>query len=296
MKHKQEPQNTKNTITIFYESHSKPVARKIMKKSIDLFKKIGIKAFAVEEAQDIDVQVKYEESKTMMKKLLKVNSDVRKTNEDGDETRMDHWLKLVAVDSESSIKTDWSYQDLKALCINGKISVLNNMRKAYEANINSESAYIALENSCKEKGIEIFFMDLACNVRGELESSNITEIAKLETRDTAMAQMIMDKAKTIGAGVLALVGSAHHEIGRIISETKDYDVKEYFFDHTNLASLSQAAKTKYDELIVQYNNGAIKGVYKNLLLEPEITESLLLEYAQLVQTDLLGSPETNTQE
>jgi len=296
MKHKQEPQNTKNTITIFYESHSKPVARKIMKKSIDLFKKIGIKAFAVEEAQDIDVQVKYEESKTMMKKLLKVNSDVRKTNEDGDETRMDHWLKLVAVDSESSIKTDWSYQDLKALCINDKISVLNNMCKAYEANINSESAYIALENSCKEKGIEIFFMDLACNVRGELESSNITEIAKLETRDTAMAQMIMDKAKTIGAGVLALVGSAHHEIGRIISETKDYDVKEYFFDHTNLASLSQAAKTKYDELIVQYNNGAIKGVYKNLLLEPEITESLLLEYAQLVQTDLLGSPETNTQE
>jgi len=133
-------------------------------------------------------------------------------------------------------------------------------------------------------------------VRGELESSNITEIAKLETRDTAMAQMIMDKAKTIGAGVLALVGSAHHEIGRIISETKDYDVKEYFFDHTNLASLSQAAKTKYDELIVQYNNGAIKGVYKNLLLEPEITESLLLEYAQLVQTDLLGSLETNTQE
>ena len=72
MKHKQEPQSTKNTITIFYESHSKPVARKIMKKSIDLFKKIGIKAFAVEEAQDIDVQVKYEESKSKIAQNLKV--------------------------------------------------------------------------------------------------------------------------------------------------------------------------------------------------------------------------------
>jgi len=45
-----------------------------------------------------------------------------------------------------------------------------------------------------------------------------------------------------------LVGSAHHEIVRIISETKDCDVKEYFFDHTNLAGLPQVTKAKYDEV------------------------------------------------
>lgn len=209
----------KHPVIIFYERHENAIPKLLMMKLLPELKKIGVGAFAVEDAAndtelkemclDLNQQISFLKENIEKIKSLSPDSSKPITQELG------HILHDTMYDN--IMKKSWKYD------IQYQYEMLPKIVQQMELNVISMESFLSLLDVYEGNNIKPFGMDAVDD--DPLFSPSSTE--GLETRNNTMVQKILEKVND--TGVVVLVGAAHCSIGLEIKE-KGTVVKEYFFD------------------------------------------------------------------